>query len=161
MSLVFRDDGHQGRKFDDLMPGRRRIERAGLFRERGLATAALRGHKRNDAVDAFGRQQSLEVGRMSWLSARLSAGRFLGGSGRLRFLRSRRRRRFETVLEIADDAFEDEDLCLHGDDLRFEFGDANIALATSWTFRRFHADTLADNDPCSCAGFPYSVTTTR
>lgn len=161
MSLVFRDDGHQGRKFDDLMPGRRRIERAGLFRQRRSTTAALRGQERNDVVDAFGRQQSLEVRRMSRLSAGLSAGRLLGGSGRLRFLDSRRRRRLETVLEIADDAFEDEELRLHGDNLRFEFSDANIALATSWTFRHFHADTLADHDPCSCAGFPYSGTTTR
>jgi hypothetical protein len=147
MSLIFGDDGHDRRKFGDLMPRRRRIERPGLLRQRRSTTAALRGNERDNVRDAFEGQERLEMRRMSGLSARLATGGFLVGSGRLRILRSRRLGRSEPIQQIADDPFQ-------RDDPRFEFGDAKIALATSGTIRWLHAVTLDEGGPRSCARFP-------
>ena len=46
---------------------------------------------------------------MARLGAARLAGRHLGRSGRLRFVRTLGRRRLEAVLEIADEGLEDED----------------------------------------------------
>jgi hypothetical protein len=147
MSLIFRDDGHHGRQFGDLMPHGRRIERTGLLGQRSSTAAALRGNEGNDVRDAFEGQERLEMRRMSGLSARLAAGGLFVGSGRLRILGSRRLGRSEPVQQIADDSFERE----HP---RLEFGDAKISQTASGTVRRLHAVTLAGYSLSSCARFP-------
>jgi hypothetical protein len=96
----------------------------------------------DDLLNSFGGDQGFEVGRMSGLSARLLAGRFLGwrrvgGSG------GPRRRQLE---ELAQAGLERGDAFL-------QRGDPGIAFPTSGALWRFHPGRLAANKPLSCASF--------
>src|SRR5262249_7259599 len=112
MPLKLGDFGGQRRQLGDLMPGRLRIVWAGLLGPPRLALGALFGNQTDDLVDPFGRKALLQMRGMAWLAARLAAGRLFVGSGRQLGWRTWRRGRLELVHQVAQLAFQFEDLGL-------------------------------------------------
>ncbi len=130
LSLIFGDRGDQRGPFGDLMPRGFGVIRAGLLRQVLAAASASGRYKGDDPLQAFGRQASLQGGRMSGLAAGFFAGGlFDDGLGRLgRIGGGRQGGVGGVVLELL---FEDADTLGERGELLLQTCDDRITLPAS------------------------------